>query len=146
MNARNAISPLGHYAEGDLLLTIPSNSFLYEMGQFDLVLLLDSTQPFSMLLTSGVSDAITFPPTSIERVFWRVNGVDVDSAARAVTADNKINWETNAAPPAGVQYSVTGRWMPDYFVYQDIPIERAHHFGERLPRKVVVRRFDLYGR
>lgn len=116
------------------------------MGQFDVVQLLDTTQPFSVLLTSGVSDAIASQPISIDRVFWRANGVDVDSAARAVTADRKIKWEANAAPPAGVQYSVTGRWMPDYFAYQDIPIERAHHFGKRLPRKVVVRRFDLYGR
>ena len=146
MSAQRKFSDAGIYEDGDLLLTIPSNTPLYEMGQYDLILMLDGSQPFSSVLERGASDELSFPPVAIDRIFWRVNGVEFSSAATAVDADNKIVWGANAQPPAGVQYSVTGRWIPDYFVFQDLPIVRPHHSGARLPRKVVVRRFDLFGR
>ena len=43
-------------------------------------------------------------------------------------------------------YSMTGRRLPEYICYHDFPQDRAHHSGARLPRKVVLRKFDLLGR
>ncbi|MCK7579808.1 MAG: hypothetical protein MZV65_31715 [Chromatiales bacterium] len=43
-------------------------------------------------------------------------------------------------------YTLAGRAYPEYFCYGDFPQDRAHHHGEPLPRKVVLRKFDLFGR
>jgi hypothetical protein len=115
------------------------------MGQFDIVRLIEATQPFSVILERGVLDDIQFTPDSIDRVFWISGATIVDSTARAIV-NSQIDWGVDPQPAAGTKYTVTGRWNPDYFVFQELPTERAHHGGLPLPRRVVVRRFDLFGR
>jgi hypothetical protein len=145
MHAQRKFAQFGVFEAGDLLLTLPSDTPHYEMGHYDLVLLLDSSQPFSSVLTRGENDLILFPISKIDRVFWREDGEIVESNVREVSG-RMLDWGDNPQPPAGTQYSVTGRWIPDYFVYMELPTERAHHGGLPLPRRVVVRRFDLFGR
>jgi len=41
---------------------------------------------------------------------------------------------------------LTGRRRQEYFVYAEMPFDRPIHYGLTLPRRVVIRRFDLYGK
>lgn len=145
MASKKQYAQFGIFEAGDLLLTLPSDSALYEMGQFDVVQMPEASQPFSVVLTMGTNDSLLFQPFSIDRIFWLEDGAVVESPVREF-AGKVIDWGAETQPATGMQYSVTGRWNPEYFVYIEIPTERAHHGGLALPRRVVVRRFDLYGR
>lgn len=142
----------GLWEAGDLLLTIPGDTPLYHAGQFDQIILIESSEPFSLVMTRGVNDRFLWPVVAVDRVF--VLGEDddgaqvvVDCAAPTVAADGSLTWPSaGTVPAAGQQFSVTGRRRPVYFLYQDLPSDRAHHAGLPLPRKVVVRQFDLFGR
>jgi hypothetical protein len=58
-----------------------------------------------------------------------------------------IAWPNDgAAPPVGTQYCVRGRRHPEYFLFKDFPQDRAHYGGLTLPRRTVMRKFDLFGR
>lgn len=135
----------GLWDAGDVVLSIPSDSILYDMGQYDRVLMLNRTEPFSMNMIRGMNDLIRFPVVSVDRVFWIAGGAIVEGEIPAVLPNGMLDWAGNA-PPHGVTFSLTGRRTPEYFVYQDMPMDRPHHAGMKLPRKVVIRRFDLYGR
>jgi hypothetical protein len=56
-----------------------------------------------------------------------------------------LTWGADV-PPDGAQIALTGRKRPEYFCLQEFPQDRAHHHGRDLPRRVVLRRFDLFGR
>jgi len=91
MHAKRQYAVFGIFEAGDLLLTLPSDSPLYAMGQFDQVRLTGATQPFSVILEKGVRDDLQFHPESIARVF-RISGTEiVESAARDVV-DLHIDW------------------------------------------------------
>lgn len=136
----------GLWDAGDIMLSIPSDSPLYDMGQFDRVLAINRTEPFSLNLVRGVNDLIRFPILSIERVFW-MDKTDalVDIAGVEVLPDGRLQWG-DVAPPINTTYSVTGRRRPEYFCYMEIPSDRPMHQGAPLPRRVTLRRFDLFGR
>ena len=130
------------------MLSIPHTSPLYKLGPFDRLLARQRTEPFSLNVVRGVNDALRIPAESISRVFW----VDGQSQARecdapAIGAGGELSWPAGAvAPPVGVTYSITGRAFQEFFVYLDLPADRPMHHGAPLPRRVVLRRFDLLGR
>ena len=135
----------GMWDAGDIMLSIPSDSPLYGIGQFDRVVAVNRSEPFSMNLVRGQNDLIRFKPLEIERVFWLANNQIVDADPVSLLPDGRLLWGA-VAPPMGVAYSVTGRRVPEYFCYQELPADRPMHFGEPLPRRVTMRRFDLFGR
>lgn len=131
---------------GDVMLSIPSDSPLYEVGQYDRMVALNRSEPFSQVLVRGRDARLRLPVLSIERATYiNASGALVEIAPPSVSPDGLLTWGADA-PPAGAQVSLTGRRRPEFFVYQDLPFDRPHHFGRRLPRRVVLRRFDLYGR
>lgn len=132
---------------GDVVITVPSDSALYAMGQFDRVTFSDSSQPFSITLTRGDGDVIDREVAGIDRVFWLAPDGEsiVEGGIPTVAADGSLSWE-EGEPPMGVEFSITGRRRPEYFVFDNFPQDRAHHHGASLPRRVVLRVFDLYGR
>jgi hypothetical protein len=150
----------GLWESGDVVLSIPSDSPLYAMGEFDRVTMTDSSQPFSVQIGSP-SEPLRWPVVSIDRVYWLDDGEPVDAPLPSVAPDGvTLQWlppepeddeepdpevETGE-PPAGVTLSVTGRRRPEYFCWGEYPSDRAHHSGQPLPRRVVLRMFDLYGR
>ena len=135
----------GLWDQGDIMLSIPSNSPLYAMGQFDRIAALNRSEPFSANLIRGLNDTLRFPVLSVDRVFW-LDGEHIrDVALPVVNEDGSLTW-ADGAPPAGATFSLTGRRTPEYFVYQELPTDRPLHFGEPLPRRVTLRRFDLFGR
>lgn len=136
----------GLYQDGDVVLTVPSDSPLYAMGEYDRATMLHSSEPFSFGLTRGQNDQLWFAAVSVSRVFWLDdNRQIVEGGIPTIAADGTLTWEAGE-PPAFKLYSITGRRRPEYFCYRDFPQDRAHHSGRELPRKVVLRKFDLLGR
>jgi hypothetical protein len=138
---------MGLWEDGDAVVTIHESSPLYEMGQFDRVTMLNSTDYFSLPLVHGGSEEKLFEPIEkITRVFWLdVNKNIVEGGIPMVNSDGTLTW-SSGAPPSGTTYSITGTRYSQYFCWGRYPSDRNEHFGARLPKRVVLRRFDLFGR
>lgn len=139
----------GTWESGDLVVTIPENSVMWNSGQFDRVTMLNATDRFSKPMTRGApNDSLALISVkSIERVFWKnpVTQVLVEGGIPTVDKAGKLTW-TEREPPVGVTYSITGWKFSDYFYFGDFPQSRNMHQGVRLPKRVVLRRWDLLGR
>lgn len=136
----------GWYESGDVVLSIPSNSPLYAIGEIDRLIMLNSSEPFSITMTMGVDDVFKFPVVSVDRVFWKSdNNTLVNGSIPTVNSAGVISWGA-VAPEPGTQFSATGRKRPEFFCFKEFPQDRAHHAGLDLPRRVVLRRFDLFGK
>lgn len=142
---QRAWAQFGAWQNGDVVVTIPSDSPLYVLGEADRVVLSDSSAPFSNTLVRGDNDKLNFSVVTVDRVFWLVNNQITEGGIPTVGVDGTLTW-VDGEPPAGTQYSVTGRQRPEYFVYGDFPQDRAHQQGTALPRRVVLRSFDLFRR
>ena len=83
----------------------------------------------------------------MDEVFWldedkqRVNG-----GIPLIHSNGTLEWTDGDGPPDGVRYSISGRRHTEYFVYIGLPAGRFMHQGARLPKKVLARRWDLFGR
>ncbi|HET7675841.1 MAG TPA: hypothetical protein VFL54_09995 [Gammaproteobacteria bacterium] len=136
----------GLWQNGDVVLSIPSDSPLYDIGEFDRVVFSQSSEPFSHTRIHDGTDRLAFPVVTVSRVFWLANDAIVEGGIPDVdAADGVLTW-AGGEPPPGMQYSITGRRRPEYFCFGDFPQDRAHQGGARLPRRVVLRKFDLFGR
>lgn len=162
----------GMWEQGDVVLTLPSDSAMYAMGQFDRVVMLNSSVSFSQTVANSTTP-LNFTAADVERVFWIDGGVLVEGAIPTVNPDGTLVWpsailpQTIAAdgigygpnqmaldgilptvlmPPSGKQFSITGRKFPEYYCFSDLAQDRSHQHGSALPRRVVLRKFDLLGR
>lgn len=136
---------LGMYESGDMVVTIPSDSAIYSLGQFDRLVMVQSSVPFSRVLTHDGTEVLPFAVERIERASWLEGGAEVDGGLPMVLVDGSLSW-SSSPPPVGRQYSLTGRQRPEYFALRDFPQDRAHFGGQPLPRRVVLRLMDLFGR
>jgi len=138
----------GLWESGDVVFTIPSDSPLYAAAEFDRVVMSNSSEAFSVPRRRGAAnETLTFPVVQIDRAFWIADGAVVDGDLPVIADDGTIDWSGAAtAPDAGVQYSISGRKRQEYFIFRDLVQDRAHFYGLALPRKVVARKFDLFGR
>lgn len=148
VKAQRAWADFGRWENGDTVFTLPSDQPIYDMGEGDRVVLMNSSEPFSVVIPWG--GAITGQVVSIgacSYVNFAENAPvhDVALPIPAVAGDGTLSW-TSGGPPSGTQVAVTGRRRPEYFCLQDFPQDRAHHQGRALPRRVVLRRFDVWGR
>ena len=143
---------MGMYESGDMVLTLPSDSPIFAMGEFDRLVMVHSSVPFSRVLTHTGSEKLPLHVEQIERVFWLAAGVVVDGGIPSVAPDGSLTWPPvvepgdPTPPPNGAQYSMTGRRRPEYFAFRDFPQDRAHYGGIRFPRRIVVRLMDLFAR
>lgn len=145
MKVQKEWSQFGLYENGDVVVTVPGDTPVYFAGAYDRVMFADSSSPFSLVLTRGANDVLRFAVESIERVFWLVVGVVVEGGIPDVSDTGVLTW-ASGAPPVAMQYSLTGRKRPEYYVFKDLPQDRAHHGGAALPRRVVLRNYDLPSR
>jgi hypothetical protein len=140
----------GVYEKGDVVVTIPENSPLYDVGQYDRVTALNSSIRFSLVLRrgGGVKERLLFEPETIQRVFWIApDGVTlVDGSIPTVGADGTPVWGDSGAPPTGGAYTITGTKLLDYMCYGPFPTSRNMNQGARLPRRVVLRDSDVFDR
>ncbi len=138
----------GMHESGDVVLSLPSNSVAYAAGENDQVILTDSTQPWTMILTRGAADErVPAQVCSLEEAVAIRTGGPVTLALPAWPAEGGApTWPAGAGPVPGEQYALRGRRHPSYFVFKDFPQDRAHHGGRDLPRRVVARRLELFAR
>lgn len=137
---------------GDAMLTVNESSAMYDAGQYDRVTLLNSTDRFSLALIRGdLRERIYSQVEKIDRVFWYTGDggqgdlVEGSAVPEVNPANGQLTWGSGA-PPAGKQYAITGTRFAEYFIYLDLPSDRAEHRGARLPKRIIARRFDLFGR
>lgn len=141
---------LGMYEVGDMVLSIPENSAMWDRGgQFDRVTAMNGLDGFSEVLTRGApNERLRYQVNSIARVFWRKPQdpkVMVEGGIPAVDDQGMLTWASNEPPP-GVTYSITGDRFSEYFMIDGFPSDRNQHSGMRLPKNVVLRKWDLFGR
>lgn len=140
----------GTYEQGDIVVTIPENTPLYNIGQYDRVTAKNATNRFSLVLQSGnaATERLFFATQAITRVFWLTpdGSVVVEGGIPVVAANGTLTWPSGGQPPVGVSYTITGTKFLDYFCFGPFPTNRAHNGGLRLPRKVILRDFDLFNR
>jgi hypothetical protein len=123
----------GIFMNGDVVVSIPENSAMYEMGQFDRAVMENSSDRFSLQLTRG-RDRLNGPVTTIDRVFWLNQANDIiEGGIPAISSEGQLTW-TTGAPPPGQQYSVSGTRLSEYFCWGPLPSDRNMHHGARLPR------------
>lgn len=138
----------GLWEQGDLVVSIPENSPMWDSGQFDRVVMLNAQDKFSLPMERGaVNEQLLFVPAKIDRVFWRHPQTQalVEGGIPRIMPDGRPVWTTGEPPPA-MKYSITGWRFSEYFVFGNFPSSRNQHSGMRLPKRVVLRRWDLFGR
>lgn len=140
---------MGLYQSGDIVMTVPQNSPLWDAGQFDRVTMLNATDKFSQPLKRGApTEKLMFTVTKVDRVFWisPATKTIVEGGIPLVDEAGRLSWPDGREPPPNMSYSITGQRLSEYFVFQDMPRNRNMHDGMRLPKLVVLRRWDLMGR
>lgn len=141
---------LGMFEVGDMVLVIPENCPMWDRGgQFDRVTTLNGLDGFSEVLTRGApNERLRFQVNKINRVFWRQPSdptVMVEGDLPTVDAGGLLAWGDNAPPP-GVTYSISGDRFSEYYMVDGYPNDRNQHSGMRLPKNIVLRKWDLFGR
>lgn len=139
----------GLFEAGDMIMTVPEDSPLWDAGQYDRILMLNSTDVFSQpLKRGGPTERLLFQVSSFTRVFWldKITRMPIEGALPNVDMSGNLSWPNGGAPPAGVTYSITGTKFDEYFIFLNLPSDRNEHQGARLPKKVQLRKWDLFGR
>lgn len=140
----------GLWESGDMVLSIPQASPLWDAGQFDRVTMLNATDTFSQPMVRGApTEKFLFKPLTINRVFWLAQGTRelVEGGIPVMDANGVPSWPGGVGePPPGASYSITGTRYDEYFIFQGLPSDRNQHQGMRLPKRVIARKWDLFGR
>lgn len=146
-NQKKGFANFGTWEPGDAVLTIGSDSPLYQAGHFDRFRAINSTQRFSQIVVPGQNDKLLGTIVSISRVFWLTpdGTAAIEGDIPTVGADGSLTWDSGA-PPAGKTYSISGVRYDEFFAYMALPSNRNEHQGAALPQKLPVRKFDLFGR
>ena len=144
----------GEWDRRDMIATVPARDAsgalleIYGIGDFDRVTLVDSVVRQSFVGQRGQAD--TVPERTIRAVtdaFGLHNGAKVpleDGTDFRVTG-NTVEWLSSALA-VGEGYTLRYVASPEYFVWTSIEQPRAHDLGKALPKRVVLRSFDLFGR
>lgn len=139
----------GLWEQGDVVVTVPEVSPMWDGGQYDRVILLNATEKFSLPLRRGdVGDNLKlYDVVSIDRVFWKHPTTQMAVAGGIPTWDaaGVLSW-SEREPPIGTQYSITGTRRIEYYIFGNFPANRNEHQGMRLPKRVVLRRWDMSSR
>ena len=101
-----------------------------------------------MALVHGLADRTLHTVATVDRVFWlNADGTEVVEGGIPVAADDgTLTWPNGGEPSPGATYSMSGTNQAEYFCYMDLPRNRNAFHGLKLPRTVLLRNFDLYGR
>lgn len=138
----------GAWQKGDVVCTLPSDSKAYRMNEFDRVRFDDSSQPFSLnYVNTGAPLKLDYAVVCFDRLFWLDDNLanTIEGSVPTEAADGTLRFGPKA-PPSGKQFTITGRRKPEYYAFMEFPQDRAHFGGEDLPRRIVLRNFDLFKR
>lgn len=140
-----------NWEAGDAMLTVDESVPMYEASRPDRITMLNSTDRFSLAMTRGdPTERIWTRVEKIDRVYWFTGpngqGDVVEGSAPTVDDETGVLTWGDGAPPPGKQYSITGTRFSEYFIYLELPSDRNQHGGARLPKKMMAKRFDVFGR
>lgn len=133
----------GRWENGDTVLSLPSDQPIYQLGEKDRVIMLQSTEPFSVVVPWG--KRVRGTVVSISRCL-AIEGGTLTVIQRPNVVGGLLVWPVGQGPQEGTQVSITGRRRLEYYAVRELPQERAHHGGKDLPRLIHVRSWDLWGR
>jgi hypothetical protein len=143
---------VGVYDSGDLNMTVPENSPMWaNAGRFDRVTLLNSTDVFSQPMVRGgvIPERLLFKVDKVLRCFWLdpVTRLIVEGTVPSIDEDSGlVVFAPGTEPPDGTTYSLTGTKFDEYYIFDQLPSDRNEHSGMRLPKRVQLRKWDLFGR
>lgn len=141
---------LGVYDTGDMVMTVGSDSPMWaDAGRFDRVVLLNSTDVFSQPLQRGAPhERLLFQVQSFSRCFWLSpdRSSIIEGGLPVVDDNGNLSWPNGDGPPLGRQYSLTGSRFDEYFIIDSLPSDRNEHSGYQLPKRIQMRKWDLFGR
>ncbi len=145
--AKRSMDKYGSFEPGDAVLSIGSDTPIYAAGHNDRFRSVNSTSPFSFNLRHGFNDRLNGKVVAIERVFYRdpTTKAEIECVIPTVDSDGVLTFGAGVTPPNGAFYSVTGTRYDEFFAYMALPQDRPMHDAD-LPRKLPVRRFDVFGR
>lgn len=142
----------GTHETGDMVLSIPHTSGLYEIAQFDRVVHMTNSDEKSIALIRGNgADRLAGRVKAIRRVFWfdQAEAI-VEGAIPSVAGDGRLTWPAAGpgvnVPDAGQAFSITYERYAEYFCFGEFSVDRMKHGGSKLPRRMVLRRMDLMAR
>lgn len=140
----------GQYESGDMIVVIPQNSPMWEAGQFDRIVMLNSNDVFSQPLKHGApSERLVFTVQTVMRCFWLdpTTRLVVEGGLPVIDGNGNPTWPGGIGePPPGMTYSLTGQKYDEYYVFMRYPSDRNEHSGMRLPKRLVARKWDLFSR
>lgn len=142
---------MGQWEHGDMVVVIPENCEAWDFGgQYDRFITQQGFDGFSEVLTRGApTEKLRQPVHDVFRCFW-IDPADpkriVEGTVPTVDANGRPHWPNGGEPPPGMKYSITGDRYSEYFMVDSYPDDRSEHRGMRLPKRVVLRKWDLYGR
>lgn len=141
-------SDFGKWEDGDVMISIPSNTPMWRAGENDRITFMDGHRPFQVALENDGMAKLRFRAQRIERCFWLgPNGTAIIECEvpRIDPATNFLSWASQAnAPDPGAQFTVAGLRYPDYFLWREVPMSRAHYNGLDFPKRVTLKLFDLF--
>lgn len=174
MSVQREWASFGQFESGDVVVSVGSDQPLYAAGEMDRVLFTQSSEsfdyvhcrgsvtefrlmaPFPVLAPNGgeITVRVAAPPSAafsaitFDRCFWLNQAKDtiIEGGLPVQAADGTLSWLDGGEPPGGVAYTLRGRKVPEYFVFGPFPRDRAHFVGQALPRRVTLRKWDLFGR
>lgn len=126
---------------GDVMLVIPSDEPIYAIAEFDRVVMTDRTEHYSVTKTRGRLEKLRFDPLTVDHAEWLDDDAIVNQLPTSFDRNGAV-W-ASGGPPQGAAYALTGTRRPEFYCYLNLPLDRPHQGGDPLPRRVVLRRFDL---
>jgi len=146
VKAKRQWAEFGQWENGDLLIVCPSDSPSFSAGWGDRFTLADTTESFSTVVVRTGTESVNFYNPVFDAAVYLDGNRNRVSLDPPNLVDGVLIWPSGA-PPSGVRYTLTGRGGPEYYVFNEIPMSRTHHGGSAdLPRRIVLRRLDLFGR
>lgn len=139
----------GQYESGDVVVSVGSNTPLYAAGENDRIVFVQSSESFDVVLKRGAADKLPYTVITLDRCFWLSTDRQtiVEGGLPVQSADGLLTWpDGQLAPPTRTQYTLRGRKAPEYFLFKELAMDRSHFGGLALPRRLALRKFDLFGR
>lgn len=152
--AKQEVNPeqagLGVYDTGDMTMTVGSDSPMWEgAGRYDRIILWNSTDVFSQPFARGApTEKMLATVQKVTRCFWLSTDklTIIEGGIPLFDAAGRPSWPNGGEPPLGVRYSLTGTRYDEYFLIDSLPSDRNEHSGAQLPKRLQLRRWDLFGR
>lgn len=141
----------GEYDVMDIQLTVDraapdgSPNPLWDAGEHDRVILLDTWRRHSQHLQRGVLDALVYRRVRDVRLTSVVSGAlrVWEPGTDYVVEDGRVVWQAGRGPARQAHYAAEAQVSPEYYVFQVLPQTR-HMDGQDMPRRFVLRGFEKH--